>query len=236
MLRLHLYTPYRDKKTGLLVIYDRRVAISQKKLNLFSWLIISLASLGIFVNFVLLHFPVYSRPEPTEEAPKIINSKKTQATQDWLKKNGLPPAASLEFSLIIPKISLNTKIIPNVSPADEKEISQRLKNGIGHASGSSFPNQPGTTYLFGHSSVYPWEKVDPRILLSELNNLEKQDEVFIVYQNEIYRYSVLEKTIVNADDVSYLNYDQIEGALILQTCWPPETNWKRLLVFAQPVK
>ena len=41
--------------------------------------------------------------------------------------------------------------------------------------------------------------------------------------------------IIDPDEVSLLTQAQESGEqLVLQTCWPPGTTWKRLIVIAKP--
>ena len=67
-----------------------------------------------------------------------------------------------------------------------------------------------------------------------LGELDKDDKILINYQGKIIEYTVYMKKIVTAKEFEYLTYsDSTKEVLILQTCWPIGTNWKRLLVFAQ---
>ena len=56
----------------------------------------------------------------------------------------------------------------------------------------------------------------------------------VIYKGKRYIYRVTNKLIVDPNEVKYLtkrlNYEQ----LTLQTCWPPGTTLKRLLVIAKP--
>ena len=238
MFSFYLRLPYRDKKSGLLVIYNQQAVLNQKKLNLSSRLLIFLSFSGLIINLILLHLPVYSESsqDKNQKSNVIQKEPELENIQKWLEANNFPPETDTSFSLLIPKINLNAKVIPNISLASEEKIREELKDGIGHAQGSSLPGEPGTIYLFGHSSAYPWENVNQNYLLFKLNNLEKDDKILIIYQGAVYRYLVTDKNIASAKDTNYLNHVESKEALILQTCWPPETNWKRLLVFAQPVK
>ena len=234
MISVPLVTPYRNKKTNFIVIYDRKVILRQKAFNRISWSLILLTLFGFVVNFSLLYLPVYSKPDSIEHITLESSQEtpKTSDAQEWLKQNNLPPAADTSFAIIIPKINLNAKVLPDISLTDEKEINEKLKNSVGHARGSSIPGKTGTTYIFGHSTNYPWNRVNHDSLFFHLNNLENQDEIIIVYNNKINRYQVIEKIIVEAQETNYLNYNESEENLVLQTCWPLGTRWKRLLVIA----
>jgi LPXTG-site transpeptidase (sortase) family protein len=57
----------------------------------------------------------------------------------------------------------------------------------------------------------------------------------VFFQGKRFNYVVYETKIVDSDDTEYLDSALGQGErLILQTCWPPGTDWKRTLVFARP--
>jgi len=140
-----------------------------------------------------------------------------------------------EMELIIPKIAVRTKVLINVDPAKETEYNQILDNKAAHALGSSLPGQNGLIYLFGHStnSVFNLNFFNP--VFYSVKNLEQGDQISILYQGKLYTYQINEKKVVEADDLSDLQAGTEEEKLILQTCWPPGTAWKRLLLIAVPI-
>lgn len=138
------------------------------------------------------------------------------------------------FSLYIPKIGAKAKIIANVSAADENEFNEALARGVAHARGTFFPGQGKTIFLFAHST-------NSRSYVSRLNavfylldKLNPGDKIIIFFANDRYEYAVREKLIVSPQDVSWLA-DLEDDRLILQTCFPPGTQLKRLLVIAKPI-
>lgn len=139
------------------------------------------------------------------------------------------------FSLIIPKIHAKGKIIANVDPADEKAYMEALKAGIAHAKGTDLPGGQGTIYLFAHSTDSPINIVRYNAVFYLLRELEPGDDIEIYFGGVKHRYKVFDKKIVEPTDVSYLSAANPEGKelVILQTCWPPGTTLKRLLVFAE---
>ncbi len=140
-----------------------------------------------------------------------------------------------EMELIIPKIAVRTKVLVNIDSSQEKEYNSILSNKAAHALGSSLPGQKGLIYLFGHStnSVFNLDFFNP--VFYSVKNLEKGDQIAILYQGKLYNYKITEKKIVEADDLSDLKAGSNEEKLILQTCWPPGTSWKRLLLIANPI-
>jgi LPXTG-site transpeptidase (sortase) family protein len=140
-----------------------------------------------------------------------------------------------EFSLVIPKIDVNSEIFANVNPADKKEYQPLLKRGVAHAAGTYLPGENGTVYLFGHSSDFIWNILRFNTVFYLLKDLQEGDQVNIFYQGKRHVYRVANKKVVDSADLYYLKPKTGQEELVIQTCWPPATNWKRLLVFAQPL-
>lgn len=143
--------------------------------------------------------------------------------------------ASTDFSVVIPKIGANEKVTPNVNPADGSEYLEVLKRTVAHAKGSALPGLKGTTYLFAHSADNFWEVGRYNAIFYLIKDLNFGDDISVFFQDKRYNYTVYDKKIVDPTEVEYLASNIGLGErLILQTCWPPGTAWKRLLIFAKP--
>lgn len=140
-----------------------------------------------------------------------------------------------DFSIVIPKIEAKAKIVPNVHPGDKEEYTAALKQGVAHASASSFPGQKGTIYLFSHSTNTELNVERYNAVFYLLKELGQEDKIIIFYAGFKHSYQVTEKQIVAADDTGWLTQETNEERLVLQTCWPPGTSLKRLIVIAKPV-
>ncbi len=139
------------------------------------------------------------------------------------------------FSILIPKIGANSRVIPNVDPANEKEFRRVLLNGIAHAKGTVFPGMKGNVYLFAHSTDTVGNTGRYNAVFYLLKELEKGDEIVIFYQNVRYNYIITDSFTADPEDVSlFVNSRGEEQKVILQTCWPPGTTWKRLFIVAKP--
>ena len=68
--------------------------------------------------------------------------------------------------------------------------------------------------------------------LNGINKLEPSDEVNLFYKGQRYAYRIIGKRVVDPSEVIYLTRKTNKEFLTLQTCWPPGTTLKRLLVFA----
>src|SRR3989344_6308529 len=142
-----------------------------------------------------------------------------------------------EFSILIPKLGASAKVIPNVDPSDENNFLPALLEGVAHAQGSVFPGLSGNIYLFAHSADNFWDAGSYNAIFYLLKDLEEGDEIVIFYQNKRYNYFVTDSRIVEPEEVHFITQANTGvEQLILQTCWPPGTTWKRLLVFARPRK
>jgi LPXTG-site transpeptidase (sortase) family protein len=136
------------------------------------------------------------------------------------------------FGIIIPKIGANARVIPDVDPFDSSVYQVALAKGVAQAKGTARPDQIGNMFLFSHSSANLLEANRYNSVFYLLSKLEKNDEIYIYYKNLKYKYIVSGKKLVDAKDISYLNPASKVKSLILMTCWPPGTNFERLLIFA----
>ncbi len=146
----------------------------------------------------------------------------------------VPP--DTQFSIVIPKIGATSKVYPNVDPTNEEEFLPLLQTGVAHAKGTVFPGFEGNTYIFAHSTDNFWNVGRYNAVFYLLKELQKGDEVVIFFEGRRYNYVVDRTEIKDAEDVELLVNSQRTGVqqLILQTCWPPGTTWKRLFVIATP--
>jgi sortase A len=140
-----------------------------------------------------------------------------------------------QFSILIPKIGASAKVIANVDPVNETEFRKALLSGVAHAKGTVFPGIAGNTYLFAHSTDNWWNVGRYNAVFYLLKDLEIGDDVIVFFENRRYNYKVTEKYIADPSEVALLEKSRgLDQQLILQTCWPPGTTWKRLFVIARP--
>lgn len=142
---------------------------------------------------------------------------------------------STDFGIVIEKINANAKVIADVNPASERDYAQALTQGVAHAAGTRFPGEKGNIYLFSHSTDAPWNIVRFNAVFYLLRELEPGDRIITFYNNKRYDYIVFDKHIVDPNDVSYLTNIYDDSILTLQTCDPPGTLFKRLIIRAKLV-
>lgn len=174
----------------------------------------------------------------THLVPTVITSDGTEVTESSFGNLDSPEGeiitpVSTEFGLVIEKINANAQVVANVNPASEREYTQALLQGVAHAAGTSNPGEIGNTYLFSHSTDAPWNIVRYNAIFYLLRELEPGDRILVFYQNKRYDYVVYDKVIADPNDVSYLTNRYDVPVLTLQTCDPPGTLFKRLIVRAR---
>jgi len=186
-----------------------------------------LVIIGI-VSFLYLYIPLIVAYTNYYRLPKdITGSIPTKPTP-----MPSPPVDYEDFYISIPKINASAQVF-NTSATNKEEYLDVLKKGVGHVKGTSFPGQGKTIFLFAHSTDASYNIVRYNAVFFLLDKLEPEDDVIVFFNNDIYKYKVTEKIIVSADETKYLTYKGEKETLILQTCWPPGTIWKRLLVLAE---
>lgn len=140
-----------------------------------------------------------------------------------------PSAQSIDLSqskLYVPKINVTAPIIWNVS---QEQILTELKKGVAHYQGSALPGQVGNVFITGHSSNYWWDKGNYNHIFALLDKLVVGDEVYLIYNQVIYKYQVTSAIVVTPTDVSVLE-SQGQNTLSLMTCVPVGTALNRLVI------
>ncbi len=134
------------------------------------------------------------------------------------------------YVIEIPAIQAQAPIVLNVDPWNDREYTDKLKNGVAHTKGTALPGQDGGTYLFAHSSDMPWNITRYNTAFFKLNQLTVGDTITIYHGDTPYIYSVTDTKEIWPTEVEYLTNRKAD--LTLQTCTPIGTDLKRLLIFA----
>lgn len=137
------------------------------------------------------------------------------------------------------KITSYTLSIPKLKIKDAAVIigSNDLSKSLIQWGGTSNPGEFGNTVIFGHSVLPAF--FDPKnytTIFSTLPTIKEKDEIFVYYDGITYRYQVSQMKVVEPSDVSVLEQKYDDSYVVLITCVPPGTYWKRLVVTARLVK
>lgn len=177
--------------------------------------------------------------QSAEEIEKV-NRQRGQEREAQLKQYEIDPAKEQgmpkDFKLFIPKIGLVSDISPSVDLENEEDYKkQLLTTGVAHAKGSYFPGQKGSVFLFAHSTDTIFNIARFNAKFFSLGELKNGDEILITYLGKDYKYLVIDRQVINPEQVDLIR--DAGDDLILMTCTPPGTDWQRLTIFArqQPI-
>ena len=188
------------------------------RLNLFGNLLILAAGFILFFTF---------GPALKEEAEYSVR----QTLK--IEKDLTPP--NTDFSIVIPKIGAVAPVFENTDPFDPRKYLPILLKGVAHAKDTALPGEFGNTYLFAHSTDAFYNVGRYNAVFYLLGKLEKGDKIEVYYKGEKIEYEVAEKKVVGPEAVKYLGKLGEWSTLTLQTCYPPGTTLKRLVVVANQI-
>jgi len=174
------------------------------------------------------------RADKTRGVKYQVQAPGEQAQEENPQKNRVKTIVpeSTDFGIVIPKIGANAKIFPNVDPFDEEAFLPVLRRGVAHAQGTSFPGQGGNIYLFAHSTDAFYNVGRYNAVFYLLGKLDAGDEIDIFYHQKLYKYLVTEKKVVAPEAIEYF-FETKKEVLTLQTCYPPGTTLKRMIIRAK---
>jgi len=221
------------------VQFDKRILFKFTGIGLTT---LSILTLVYFFGPYLLTEAGYRLLQVKRESTRIMKDepKKEPVVQfsDLMGKaqfENIPAPKDTNFGIVIPKININIKVVPNVNAEKQSIFMPALLNGVAHAQGTALPGGNGTILIFAHSALYEWDIAKFNAVFYQIKDLVIGDEINIFYNQRRYYYKVYETKIVKPTEVSFLLEDKGEQ-LVLQTCWPLGSVKERLLVFAKPVE
>jgi LPXTG-site transpeptidase (sortase) family protein len=167
-----------------------------------------------------LSFYLFERGKE-KETGKIQPKKeqKDQKTEEIYEK---------EDSIEIPKIKISA---PLIVVGKEEEVKKALDRGVVLWPGSALPGEKGQTIILGHSAPPNWPKIKYDWVFSNLNLLEKGDEILIYFRKRKYVYRVEDKFFLNRGQ-ELPKTDPEKSILFLISCWPPGKDFRRIAIEA----
>jgi len=235
-----IYNSKKDKTHGDIVL-------TLSKSSLLFYTLIRGVGAGLIAFSVLAFLFTYgpiAKEEFSYSLKKEVNKEQALTTESYVDMASADRVITVQkeaqnlgvdsyFSVVIPKIDAASDVIANIDAGNEEEYLAALKKGVAHAKGTYFPGQGRNIFLFSHSTDSPYNVASYNAVFYLLKKLEPGDNVIVFFADDKYVYEVVDKVVVDADDTSYINRDYGEERLILQTCDPPGTTWRRLLVIAK---
>lgn len=135
----------------------------------------------------------------------------------------------------IPLVDVQNKTVENVK-ALEDIFMKELVNGIVRYPGSARPWENGNSFIFWHSSNFPWLEWKYNDVFALMDNLSFWDEIIAYYGQKKYIYKVKEKKVIKPGDTSVLKRNNNISEITLMTCWPVGTTLNRMVVVWELVK
>ncbi len=145
--------------------------------------------------------------------------------------------ASTEFGIVIEKIDVNSPVVSDVDSSSYKEYIAALSKGVAHAKGTAHPGSTtadnNNVFLFAHSAINPIQAKKYNSVFYLLRKIEIGDRITTFYKGHRYDYIVYDKRVVEATDTKYITDISKQPILTLQTCDPPGSSLRRLIVTAK---
>lgn len=141
-----------------------------------------------------------------------------------------------ENRIIIPKIGKNIPLVDvkNRTISWQSELHnifmQELEKWVVRYPGSVRPWEIGNSFIFWHSSNFPWIKWDYNDVFSLLNNVSYNDEIVIYYNQKKYIYTIKQRNIINPWNVSIFKWNKTKAQVMIMTCRPIWTTINRLVL------
>lgn len=166
---------------------------------------------------------------------KLINSTKNELSMNI-------EIVPYENRIVIPKIWKNIPLIEvqNKTVQNVKELEdvfmKELVNWIVRYPWSARPGEVGNSFIFWHSSNFPWLEWRYNDVFALLDNVVFGDEIIAYYWQKKYTYKIKEKKVIKPGDVSVLKRNNDISEISLMTCWPVWTTLNRMIVVWELVK
>lgn len=208
--------------------------------------------LGLYIFFPIISWEVYLKPVlanqqfaspiPTSSVISSDNIKSLISStvhtiddknaQSWVPSSYKQNKADLPvktYYLTIPKLSIEDAVVSTVDT--------NLSRHLVHFPGTALPGTPGTAVIFGHSTLPQlFNPTDYTTIFANIQNLVIGNTLVVGINNKQFTYKIQSIAITNADDTSYLAQKYSNSHLIIVTCTPPGTTWKRLIIRSELVK
>jgi len=184
-------------------------------------------------------FKNISTAEPTSKKVKSIHSiseYSSHPSQIWVDL--WIEITPYENRIIIPTIGKNIPLIDiqqkKVAGVEQLNdiFMKELENGVIRYPGSAKPGEEGNSFIFWHSSNFPWLDGDYNDVFALLDKVTFDDEVVVYYGQEKHTYKIRTKNVISPGDVSVLQKEVAgdRSKLTLMTCWPIGTTLNRLVL------
>lgn len=198
---------------------------------------------GTFVAaFLLLNYRFVEQSVQYTLAPGTIRTSSTledAARLFPLSAASVAKALPDSATLVIDRIGVRAPVVFNV-PDNNDLIYDALERGVVQYSTTARPGEPGVSIMLGHSSAYPWYNGDYGAVFALLSRLNPGDRFYVQYSdNRAFFYEMKESIVFNpfSSDERLGVMENAPGEnLILISCFPVGTNYRRIAVRAERIE
>lgn len=188
----------------------------------------------IIIGIAVLGFGLLNAPALWKRLKFVFCQPKPAEQQN---QNTSEPQNTEPNRLKIPSLGIEAPLVESAE-ANEDSYQEALQTGVVHFPGTATVGELGNAYYFGHSSDFAFAKGDYKTVFALLPNIEMGAEILASNAEGVeFKYSVIEKKVVNNNDVSVLEQgDRTQKLLSLQTSYPVGTALQRYVVVAKLVE
>ncbi len=236
-------------------VYTKKDKVkNRKKIRLTGLIISALAFLfGLYIFFPIISWELYTKrvfannnyaspiPQNTVISENYLSGI-IQSTADSLSgksSNWLPSANAQEqtstetfndkissYTISIPKININNAVVSTTNT--------RVDENLVHFPGTAVPGNKGTAAIFGHSTLPQlYDPENYRTIFAKIHEVKIKDKIIATVNNTKYNYSIIDISVIDAEDTSYFTQNFDNSYITIITCTPPGTIWKRLIIKAR---
>ncbi len=159
---------------------------------------------------------------------KNVTYNRERGLQDYIKNND--KWKSEPNRIMIPALGVFGKTL---YPKTLSEVNKNLNDGILHLPDTSIPGETGNIVYTAHSSALNSSYYSN--IFATLNKLKVDDKIYLYKDGQEYKYSVKVQKVITPTKTELEKLPK-DNSLILLTCWPLGTDWKRLAIIATPEK
>jgi sortase (surface protein transpeptidase) len=138
----------------------------------------------------------------------------------------------------IPLIDVEQKTVNNVKELEDVFMKE-LEDWVVRYPWSWKPGEVWNSFIFWHSSNFPWVPGEYNDVFALLWDLRIDDDIIVYYNQKKYIYKVIEKNVVKPWDTYVLKQMKKRKwtkEISLMTCWPVWTTLNRMIVTWQLVE
>ncbi len=141
-----------------------------------------------------------------------------------------------ENRIVIPKIGKNIPLvdIKNRTVSGQSELNNifmsELEKWVVRYPWSVKPWELWNSFIFWHSSNFPWVNWEFNDVFSTLNNVVYWDEIIVYYNQKKYIYTIRQKNVISPWNISIFKWNKTKAQVMIMTCWPIWTTLNRLVL------